>query len=66
MPSKKQDGLVGNLYGITFNHTYRVGLMGGTKRHACLMEGYWCWQNVREHPRDVWLYIKRKRRSRDA
>lgn len=27
------------------------------KRHACLRYGYWCWENLREYPSDLLLYI---------
>jgi len=30
------------------------------KRHACLLSGYWCWQNAQEHPQDILIYIRGK------
>lgn len=61
---KPNDGLVGKVYGIEINHQYNV--LGGLfekdppKRHACLENGWWCWLNAREHPRDVIKYLKKK------
>lgn len=32
-------------------------------RHACLMMGYWCWENFKEHPFDLLPYLRKKARS---
>lgn len=26
-------------------------------RHACLLQGYWCWSNLKDHPKDIIKYI---------
>lgn len=46
----------------SFQHAYRVDsfLPGGKNRHACLLLGYWCWQNLKEHPTDIIKFIKSK------
>ena len=57
----KQDGLVGDLYEMSFTHTYLVGTGRNPKnRHNCLDSGYWCWKNALRHPQDIIKYIDRK------
>lgn len=43
-----------------FQHIYLSSFMRPykKKRHACLQNGWWCWQNLREHPRDLLSYLK--------
>ena len=43
-----------------FQHIYRLNWMGGKSRHACLRNGYWCWQNIIRYPMDIFEYLKAK------
>lgn len=48
---------------VSFRHIFRSTYMGDSGRHACLINGYWCWRNVLRHPQDVISYFKRKARN---
>lgn len=54
---------------INFAHMYRgnaTDLFNGTPskgRHACLIMGYWCWQNFEEYPMDLLPYLRKKTRQ---
>jgi hypothetical protein len=60
---EKKDGVTGSLYEIAIDHQYYVrgGFFtdGKNNRHACLQEGWWCWQNARQHPQDIIKYLKK-------
>lgn len=46
---------------MTFRHIYRSTFnQKGKDRHACLINGYWCWRNLLRHPLDIIKFIKRK------
>lgn len=54
-----------------FSHLYNGGVRATFEpdayasrrsRHACLIMGYWCWDNYREYPMDLVPYLQRKLR----
>ena len=49
---------------VKFAHTYQQSgfFEPTTKRHSCLREGYWCWQNALRHPQDIIKYLKRSKK----
>jgi translation initiation factor 6 (eIF-6) len=61
--NKVEDELEAEVYGVEVAHHYYVGANSTKNRHACLLEGWWCWQNFRQHPLDIRFYIKKKRKG---
>lgn len=50
-------------YIASFQHIYHGSLSYSPQqhgRHACLKHGYWCFKNLKEHPRDLYFFLKRK------
>lgn len=44
-----------------YQHIFQVNYDGTYRRHACLRRGSWCWQNLRQHPQDLIIYLKWRR-----
>lgn len=58
------EDFAGAIMDVTFTHMYAGSLAfsGGKRRHICLIEGYWCWHNALEHPKDILRFLKYKYR----
>jgi len=61
-PQDRKEELMIDTYTTSFQHLYYVNSFDPNTRgrHACLQNGFWCLENLLQHPKDIIKYLKGK------